>query len=258
MFRKIKVPLRWLMAVGATAALVVLNQPSASATVSVTISGVVHCNSGAVVGVWVQSTGGGSKFANWQHMITSASDSTYSAAVSTNLPSNVQLHVGCGGSPASWGSSNNSPYRSVAGSSTINAFCSGTGSCSYAAKGHTTNHNLGIHLQCTEGAYNNWHAYTGYWPLWSGNAAQWSTTAAQNGYTVTSVPMAKSIVVFPATATNYAGHVGWVNSISQNSAGAITLNVNEENYDGTAGSPTGHIRNANYPANPSYRYIVAP
>jgi hypothetical protein len=39
--------------------------------------------------------------------------------------------------------------------------------------------------------------------------------------------------------------------------GAITLNVNEENYDGTAGNPTGHIRNASYPANSSYRYIVA-
>src|SRR5689334_23001481 len=113
MFREAQVFLRRLAAagaaVGAAAGLVVLSQASASAASSVTISGVVHCNRGAVVGVWVQSSGGGSKFANWKRLITSASDSTYSATVSTNLPSNIQLHVGCGGSTSTWGSSNYSP-----------------------------------------------------------------------------------------------------------------------------------------------------
>jgi surface antigen len=256
--KKAQVLLRWFTAAGATAGLVAFSQVAASAASSVTISGVVHCNTGAVVGVWVQSSGGGSKFASWKRLASSASDSTYSANVSTNLPSNIQLHVGCGGSTSAWGSSNNSPYRPVNGSSTINAFCTGQGSCSFATKGATTSRNLGYHLQCTEGALNNWHAYTGYWPSWSGNAAQWSTTAAQNGYTVTTVPMAKSIVVFPGTASNPAGHVAWVNSLTQNSAGAMTLNVNEENYDGTASHPTGHIRNSSYPASSSYRYIVVP
>lgn len=249
--------LRWFAAAGATAGLVAFSQASASAASSVTISGVVHCNTGAVVGVWVQSSGGGSKFANWKPLATSALDSTYNATINTNLPSSIQLHVGCGGKTSKWGSSNNSPNLSVSGSRTINAFCSGEGSCSFATKGATTNRNLGYPLQCTEGALNNWHAYTGYWPSWSGNATQWSTTAAQNGYTVTTVPMAKSIVVFPGTTTNPAGHVAWVNSLTQNSAGAITLNVTEENYDGTASRPTGHIRNWSYPANSSYRYIVA-
>jgi surface antigen len=262
MLGKARVLLRQLAATGAAvgtaAGLVVLNQASASAASSVTVSGVVHCNSGAVVGVWVQSSGGGSKFASWKRLATSASDSTYSATISTNLPSNIQLHVGCGGSTSKWGSSNYSPNRAVSGSRTINAFCSGSGSCSFAANGRTTTRNFGYPLQCTQGAYNNWHAYTGYWPYWSGNAAQWSTTAAQNGYTVTTVPMAKSIVVFPATKSNSAGHVAWVNSLSQSSTGVITLNVNEENYDGTASRPTGHIRNWSYAASSSYRYIVAP
>src|ERR1044072_4873711 len=132
------------------------------------------------------------------------------------------------------------------------------GRCTWPTKGLTASGNLGYPKQCTEGAFAQWRAYTGFWPSWSGNAAKWSTTAKTNGYTVTPVAMPKSVVVFPGTTSNPAGHGAWVDSISQSSSGAISLNVIEENYDGTATRPTGHIRRWTYAASSTYRYIPAP
>jgi len=231
---------------------------SAVSASTISINGVVHCHGGAVEGVWVQSSGKGSKFAGWRPFNTSSADALYSATISTALPTNIQLRVGCGGSKEKWATTNYSPNRKVGKSTVLNSFCDSRGRCIWPAKGNTTSRNLGAHLQCTEGALNQWHSYTGFWPLWSGNAAEWSRTAAQNRYTVTTVAMPKSIVVFPGTTSNPAGHVAWVDSISQSSAGAITLNVIEENYDGTASRPTGHVRRWSYAANSSYRYIPTP
>lgn len=232
--------------------------PATSLASSISVSGVVHCSGGAVVGVWIQSTGGGSKFAGWRPFNTSTADATYAAQLSTSLPTKLQLRVGCGGSKAKWGTTNNSPYRSASGSKILNAFCDGRGVCSWPKKGKTTSGNLGYEKQCTEGAFNEWHKYTGFWPYWRGSAAEWSKSAATYGYSVTTVAMPKSVVVFPATTKNSAGHVAWVDSISQNSSGAITLNVIEENFDGTASKPTGHIRRYSYAASSKYRYIPAP
>jgi surface antigen len=232
--------------------------PTAASASTISVSGVVHCNSGSVVGVWVQSNGGGSKFASWRAFNTSSTNAAYGTTLSTKLPTSVQLRVGCGGSPAKWGTTNNSPNRSVSGSKVLNAFCDARGHCTWPLKGRTTTYNLGYHLQCTEGALKWWQEYTGFWPQWRGNAAEWATTAASYGYTVTTVAMPKSIVVFPGTRSNSAGHVAWVDSISQSSSGAITLNVLEENYDGSASRPTGHIRRYAYAASSSYHYIPAP
>lgn len=229
-----------------------------STTNTIGLNGVVYCHSGAVVGVWTQSSGGGSKWANWHAFSGASNVSTYSVTVTTKLPTSIQLHVGCGGTPSRWGSSNNTPNITVGGSRTINAFCSGSGSCSFPATGRTTTGNLGGRGQCTELAYNQWHAATGFWPYWTGDAGQWSTTASRYGYTVTTVPMARSIIVFPPTSTNRYGHVGWVSSLSQSSSGAVTLNILEENYDGSGDYPTGHIRARSLPASFSYRYIPAP
>jgi surface antigen len=232
--------------------------PSTAAASTISISGVVSCSSGSVQGVWVQSKGGGSLFAKWKAFNTSSLNATYTAAINTALPTSVQLRVGCGGTKAKWGTTNNSPYRAVSGSKILNAFCDARGRCTWPTKGLTASGNLGYPKQCTEGAFAQWRAYTGFWPSWSGNAAKWSTTAKTNGYTVTPVAMPKSVVVFPGTTSNPAGHVAWVDSISQSSSGAISLNVIEENYDGTATRPTGHIRRWTYAASSTYRYIPAP
>lgn len=55
----------------------------------------------------------------------------------------------------------------------------------------------------------------------SGNGWQWASTAATNHWSVTTIPMPDSIVVFPAAATNSAGHVAWVVSLDTNSGGHL-------------------------------------
>jgi hypothetical protein len=66
-------------------------------------SGEVHCESGAkVVGVWVQADNSDdSHFAAWKPIFNQES----SADWSTTIPGGEKysLHVGCGGTPASWG-----------------------------------------------------------------------------------------------------------------------------------------------------------
>jgi len=88
--------------------LVLAISPPAGATTSLTISGSVACAGGQPVeGVWVQSSGGGSKFAGWQ--ATSSTAASYSATISTAVPTVISLHVGCGGSKSSWASDNRTP-----------------------------------------------------------------------------------------------------------------------------------------------------
>lgn len=224
----------------------------ASAASSITVSGTVHCHGGAVNGVWVASSGGGSEFASKHYLPNDYADMQYSATV---VSGNIQLRVGCGGNTptANWGSTNNSPWRVLSGSRTLNAFCSGSGSCSWPTTGKKWSNNLGDAGNCTWEALDKWHSYEGYYPLWSGNAYEWSTTAAQNGWSVTTVPMSESIVVYPAAANNgYDGHVAWVNSVTV-SGNSVQLNITEMNVNGL-----GVVDTRTVTANSSLRYIVAP
>jgi hypothetical protein len=119
---------------------VVLTLASAGVTSAeaapVTVSGTVLCPAGApVVGVWVQSTGGGSRFAKRAPATGASTMSTYSARVNSGA---VKLHVGCGGTPANWASDQWTPRVTVSKSRTMNAICkgkAGTGrvSCSFPA-----------------------------------------------------------------------------------------------------------------------------
>lgn len=65
----------------------------------INISGTISCDANLVQGVWV-ATSVGSKYASWQAI---GNDS--SAKYWTTLPENeaYSLHVGCGGTPSSWG-----------------------------------------------------------------------------------------------------------------------------------------------------------
>lgn len=103
--------------------------PAAQAA-SPTIKGTVTCANGkGVVGVWVRSSRQGSKFAAWKK--TAAASASYSAQVSTSLPTSISLHVGCGGSTKTWGSDDFSPMiADVAGSATISVTNCVNGQCS--------------------------------------------------------------------------------------------------------------------------------
>ena len=103
--------------------------PAAQASV-ITISGNITCANGQpVVGVWIQSSKGGSKFAPWTK--TGTSTAFYKTSISTALPTNVSLHVGCGKTPQQWGSSNFSPVIvDITGSTTFSVTNCVNGQCS--------------------------------------------------------------------------------------------------------------------------------
>lgn len=247
-----RVPFTAVVVVLSVAGVVSTGAVAANAATSITVSGTVQCLNGkAVDGVWVASSGGSSKFAAKTYLPGTYTEMRYSASV---LSGNIQVRVGCGGSTptANWGSTNNSPWRELGGSRTLNAFCNGTGACSWPATGNKTTRNLGDPGNCTWEALDKWHSYEGYYPSWSGNAYQWSTTAAQNHWTVTPVPMNQSVVVFPKSAASSLGHVAWVNSVTV-SGKSVLLNITEMNYKGL-----GIIDTRTVTANPSLRYIVAP
>lgn len=246
-------PVRWIVLSGLVALMIVGPAQASASTISV--GGVVACSSGNVQGVWVQSSKGGSRWASWRKMALSARYASYAASLSTSLPTSIQLRVGCGGSPSHWATTNNSPYRSAGGSKVLNAICDARGHCSWPRTGKLASSNLGAPKYCTWGALDQWRRYSGYYPNWSGNASAWPTTAAQNGWTVTSVPMPKAMVV---TSTSGAGHVAWVNSVGVSSSGSVSINITEMNYDGTATYATGHVRTRTISASSSYRYIPVP
>ncbi len=105
--------------------------PASAATATIVVSGTVSCQSHPVVGVWVESGGGGSGWAGWQAVGRHANIATYQAKIQhTRLPTNIRLHVGCGhvGKTAAWWSDNRTGSTSRAGgaltrSAILNAVC---------------------------------------------------------------------------------------------------------------------------------------
>ena len=80
--------------------------------------------------------------------------------------------------------------------------------------------------QCTWGAMNFWHEATGYYPNIPGDAKEWATTAAQQGWTVVAEPQPRSVVVLqPGVngADQRYGHVGWVDSVEQRADGVYVI-----------------------------------
>lgn len=108
--------------------------PAAAATTkSIQIAGVVQCNNGSrsVVGVWVNSTAGGSGFA------TRAVVGKYGTSVSTQnvyrktvqvpadgkTPTSIRVDVGCGGTTSTWESNNSSSTYKVLSSTLLDVTC---------------------------------------------------------------------------------------------------------------------------------------
>ena len=98
-----------------------------------------------------------------------------------------------------------------------------------ASSGSRSSRNWATPGQCTWGALAQWHASEGYYPSgWTGNALVWGSGAARSGYTVSSTPRARSILVMqPGVhgSSSSAGHVAWVTSVSGNSVTIIEMNA---------------------------------
>jgi hypothetical protein len=97
----------------------------ASAATTYTVSGSVACeNGGTVNGIWVQSSAGGSNWATYTRRAGASwiADYKYSWSASASA-SSVELHVGCGGSLASWGSSNKYKLGSFSGAKKASFRC---------------------------------------------------------------------------------------------------------------------------------------
>jgi uncharacterized protein YraI/surface antigen len=223
-------------------------------TGSINISGTVECNSGAVVGIWIQSSGGGSGFAGWTPLALTARAATYSRTFTTKTPTNIQLRVGCGGTKAAWGSTNYAPTRTVSSSHVFNTWCTvASKTCAAPATGKTTTSNMGAAGNCTWEALKLFHDYEGWasnkWPYFlPSDAGAWASSAAKASppWSVRAVPAAKAILVF-APSQN---HVAWVNSISANGS---QLNITEMNHLGL-----GVVDTRTIAENAAYRFIVAP
>lgn len=90
------------------------------------VSGIVRCAGGsAVEGVWVNASGGG--WASWQvvnrEQYGGASMAYYWRQVTG--PTTVSLHIGCGGSPSSWKTKDDTPATGTLSSATpMNTTCS--------------------------------------------------------------------------------------------------------------------------------------
>lgn len=159
--------------------------PAAQAA-GITISGNVTCANGQpVVGVWVQSSGGGSKFAPWTK--TGTATASYSTSISTALPTNVSLHVGCGNTPQQWGSSNFSPVIvDIAGSTTFSVTNCVNGQCSpllaYKAAQWALAHLAGLganHALSTDKTYDT--PGTGAYVSWADLCLEFVASAYLNG-----------------------------------------------------------------------------
>lgn len=249
--------------------------PAPALAASVTVSGSVYCTSGAkVVGIFVQSSGGGSRFAERAPRGPTSALAVYRATVGAGK---VELHVGCGGTPERWGSDQYTKPANVSRNRTLNTLCTGRSGaftrrdgvrwCQWpkTARQVSGPNPVGerYRTQCTWLALEKWRAAVGAYPLWrprSGpnNAENWNENAKANGWTVVGAPAPRSIVVFERGGLNrlpVPGHVAWVNSVTLKSDGWY-VNVTHQNYrgtDGNLGPKTGTFKHGS-----GMSYIWAP
>lgn len=121
---------RVLMCLGAVfsigfASLFGSGQVAMASTYKIVLEGAVSCSYHPLSGVWVQSSGGGSGWAHWDWGSKGEYDGDFSLTITTALPTNLSLHIGCGtgGTPGSWWSDNYTPTRSIKTSVYLNYNC---------------------------------------------------------------------------------------------------------------------------------------
>lgn len=227
----------------AVAELTVVPQAEAAsqATVTYRIRGTVACPSGQpVVGVWMQSSGGGSGFMTWTAYPGAPTIARFSSpnAFKFTLGSSIHLNVGCGGTPTRWGSSSRGPSITVKSGSMLymNAECNGSTCSTFPMENNTPaapSTNPGADSkQCTWRAALYWKEMTGRYPNWNGNAGYWDDNAAKTGWAVRSWPRPDSIFVRqpkPNSKTD-VGHVGWV-SDTRVEGGKLQMRIYDRNSD---------------------------
>lgn len=213
------------------------------ATTAYTIRGTVACpTSQRVVGLWIQSSAGGSRFASgWRRFPSHPHVANYSQVITTTLPTTVALHVGCGGDAANWGSNNKSPGLSIASGSSraVNTFCGGDGKCSWARNvGSPTPPSTNplypkYQYECTWYAAERWKSATGKYPNWYlGHAHTWNDAAGDLGWRIGKVPRPRSIAVWePQHSGTAHGHVGWVDQVRINSDASVDMLISDRGWD---------------------------
>lgn len=114
-----------------------VSQVAGASTYKIVVDGAVSCNYHPLSGVWVQSSGGGSGWAHWDYGSNGKYDGDFSLAISTALPTNLSLHIGCGtgSTPGSWWSANYTRATSVSSSVTLNYTCNEGDSATAPAPG---------------------------------------------------------------------------------------------------------------------------
>lgn len=87
--------------------------------------------------------------------------------------------------------------------------------------------------ECTYWANMRYHALTGFWVPWSGNAYQWAYGAGAAGWVVSSTPKVPSIIVLQpgVQGAGWLGHVAVVESINKDGS-VYTSNYNWYNGGG--------------------------
>jgi surface antigen len=105
-----------------------------------------------------------------------------------------------------------------------------------ASAGMKSSHNWATAGQCTWGALAQWYQSEGYYPGgWTGNAMAWASGARSAGYTVSSTPRTRSIIVMqPGVAgSSSVGHVAWVTAVNGSQVTFIEMNgtAGPYNYD---------------------------
>lgn len=103
-----------------------------------------------------------------------------------------------------------------------------------ASAGMRSSYNWATAGQCTWGALNQWYQSEGYYPGgWTGNAMAWASGARSAGYTVSSTPRTRSIIVMqPGVAgSSSVGHVGWVTAVNGNQVTIIEMNATAGPYN---------------------------
>lgn len=121
-----------------------------------------------------------------------------------------------------------------------------------ASSGTRSSHNWATAGQCTWGALAKWYQSEGYYPGgWTGNAMVWGSGAAAAGYTVSSVPRTRSILVMQpgVHGSSGVGHVAWVTGVSGNRVTIIEMNALAGAYNYNTRTLTN---------GPGMRYIYAP
>lgn len=245
--------------------------PAEAAAATVQVRGVVQCPAGKpVTGIYIQSSGGGSGFAikntHWRTFPGYPHIANVVRNTTMNRPSDVQVHVGCGGTSQKWGSNNKSGTLRVRNRTYVdlNVWCNGQGSCQFpnnrsaSPAPPTVNPltTLGYQCECTWYAAESVKSAIGRYPNWYlGHAKTWADNAQARGWTVTSLPRPGSVVVWPAGVAGASGygHVGFVHASRINADGTIDLVLSDKNWTRCTVRSGVTVR-----YHPSMRFIVMP